>query len=434
MRDPGQIRAIQCTQCGAGLDVLGGGRVTTHVCPYCGSALDALDNYRVLTRFTEMTRPATPLSIGDRGRVMGQDWQVIGILGLSERWQTQVWTWVDHLLYSPTHGYVWLTLEDGHLILTRRWRKAVSPGWISAAQVEQANARPGADSDGEHFRYFETSTASITFAEGEFTWRPRQDDRTITVSLLGDRTMLSYVEGAHEREIERSWYLPQADVWAAFGVTGAAVPRTEGAHPLAPVRLPRDLSFLIGASAVFAALCGLLALVFLAMNGRTVLAQTTLRASQLPTEMAFDIADTSRLAELRFEGDLGTNTWAWIEVTLSDPEDVPLFEAGRELGYYAGRDSDGAWTEDDRVTVIRFHPTQSGRYTLDLDAPEGGAGEAQDGPRLGGLRVSAREGASSARPPLALAVLFALLAGGLVLWRRTAEARRWQGSDWEDDD
>ena len=45
-----------------------------------------------------------------------------------------------------------------------------------------------------------------------------------------------------------------------------------------------------------------------------------------------------------------------------------------------------------------------------------------------------REGASSARPPLALAVLFALLAGGLVLWRRTAEARRWQGSDWEDDD
>ena len=38
------LKSIDCTACGAGLDILGGGRVTVHICPYCGTALDALDS------------------------------------------------------------------------------------------------------------------------------------------------------------------------------------------------------------------------------------------------------------------------------------------------------------------------------------------------------------------------------------------------------
>ena len=434
MRDPGQVHAIQCTNCGAGLDVLGGGRVTTHVCSYCGSALDALDNYCVLTRFSEMTRPATPLRIGDTGQLMGQGWQIIGILGLCETWAGKSWTWTDHLLFSPTHGYAWLTLEDGHLIVTRRWRKAVSPGWMSSAQVERANTRPGADSDGEHFRYYETSTARIAFAEGEFTWRPRQEDTSTTVSLLGPRTSLAYVDNGQEREIERSWYLPQAAVWDSFGVAVADRPGIAGPHPLQPARVPADTGFLIATSAVFAAVCAVLSVVFLAMGGRDVLPPTPVDLRTLPTEITFDLTETAGLAQLRFHGDLANNTWAWIGATLTDPEDVPLFEAGRELGYYSGRDSEGHWVEDNRDTTVLFHPTEVGTYTLELDIPEGGLGEASDGAVLGSLRVSVREGASSARPPLVLMVIFIVIAIGLFLWRQSAEARRWAGSDWEDDD
>lgn len=39
-----ELKSINCTACGARLDVLGGGRVTTHVCASCGSALDTLDS------------------------------------------------------------------------------------------------------------------------------------------------------------------------------------------------------------------------------------------------------------------------------------------------------------------------------------------------------------------------------------------------------
>jgi predicted RNA-binding Zn-ribbon protein involved in translation (DUF1610 family) len=56
------IKAVNCTSCGAGLDVLGGGRVTTHVCPYCGSVLDANDSYQAVKKFGDVKRPSSPFS------------------------------------------------------------------------------------------------------------------------------------------------------------------------------------------------------------------------------------------------------------------------------------------------------------------------------------------------------------------------------------
>ena len=49
MKSP-ELKSVDCTSCGAGLDILGGGRVTTHICPYCGSELDAQDSYKVLRK------------------------------------------------------------------------------------------------------------------------------------------------------------------------------------------------------------------------------------------------------------------------------------------------------------------------------------------------------------------------------------------------
>ncbi len=38
------VHKLNCTECGAGLDVLGGGRVKSHICSYCGAELDAQDD------------------------------------------------------------------------------------------------------------------------------------------------------------------------------------------------------------------------------------------------------------------------------------------------------------------------------------------------------------------------------------------------------
>ena len=63
--------SINCTQCGAGLTVLGGGRVRTHVCSYCGAQLDVQDGFRVIAQFIDMERPKSPFDIGMEGELWG---------------------------------------------------------------------------------------------------------------------------------------------------------------------------------------------------------------------------------------------------------------------------------------------------------------------------------------------------------------------------
>ena len=75
------LRAIQCPACGAGLDVLGGGRVAVMVCPYCTTELDAVQNFAALRKFDGLKRPNTPFRIGMEGEIAGVRHQIIGILG-----------------------------------------------------------------------------------------------------------------------------------------------------------------------------------------------------------------------------------------------------------------------------------------------------------------------------------------------------------------
>ncbi|NUB45295.1 DUF4178 domain-containing protein [Fertoebacter nigrum] len=423
------LRSISCTGCGAGLPVLGGGRVTTHICGYCGSELDALDNYRILRTFTELDRPATPLRIGAEGAVAGVAYRVIGVIGLSESHGGRSWVWVDHLIYSDTHGYAWLTLEDSHLIFTRRWRKPLRPEWISPAEVERAETPPRAMAEGKGFTYYETTTSVITFAEGEFTWRPAVGDRSQTVSVLSEDAMLHYTQSGSERAIERSVYLPQAETLAAFGIPRALPPA--GIHPLQPYAAGPNDAFLRNAAIGFGGVCLALSLWMVTM-GRPILPPQTFAADQLPTELVLEIDSPGRLAEIAVSGTVN-NGWAFVELTLTDPDDQPVFIAGREIAHYSGYD-DGPWTEDDSRTRLLFRPAEAGTYTLEIDVPEAGLGEAAGGGPVPAVTVSASNGAGH---PL-WTLLAALAFGAVALWKAAGPFQhrraRWKGTDWTDED
>ena len=104
---------------------------------------------------------------------------------------------MDHQVFSPTHGYAWITLEDGHLTFSRRYRKPV--GWLSAAEVNRADTRPRVCAGGEVCQDYDTSPSAVIYAEGEFTWTPRQGKRTTTVTALSETAMLSFSATARER-------------------------------------------------------------------------------------------------------------------------------------------------------------------------------------------------------------------------------------------
>lgn len=424
------LTAINCTACGAGLDVLGGGRVRIHICPYCGTELDALHDYRALRKFANADRPETPFRIGMKGHLKGVAFTIIGTLQHREDWKGKTWTWVDHQLYSPTHGYAWLTVEDGHLVFTRRVRTGA---WLSSDAVERAEKRPSIRVEGERFLYYETSTSQIVFAQGEFTWRPRVGESSVAVSAMSDSAMLSFEESAQEREIYRSEYLTRQEVEEGFDIeTGLAPERT---HPLQPFRPGRHHAFLRNTGIAFAALCLALALFMESQPGQTVLPPKEVPLRNLPAAFPFEIADAERLAEIALSADVD-NSWASVEMDVTDPDDTALMEAERTVEYYHGVDADGAWSEGSRREKVLFRPSVAGPYLMDLAVTETGLWPETVGtrPALSRLQIEIREGISSGFWLFLLAPGFAVVAGVPLMRAAMHRKARWYRSDWTEED
>ncbi|MCF6431579.1 DUF4178 domain-containing protein [Leisingera sp. MMG026] len=438
-----ELKAVNCTSCGAGLDILGGGRVTVHICPYCGTELDALDNYRAVRTFNDIKRPISPFAIGMTGTLFGADYTVIGTLQHEERWGVRTWIWVDHQLFSPTHGYAWLTIEDGHLVFTRRYRR---PVWMSVHWVERSEHRPKVHAGSRTFQYYGTSTSRITFAEGEFTWSPKKGEKTTTVTALADDAMLSFAQTGSERETWLSQYLPAGDAEAGFGIQTGLKPH--GTHPLQPFKTGPDFDFIKWASAACAVVCLIIGMNLQGRSGEVALKRTVLTAADLPAELPVIVSEAGKLTRIRLAGNTN-NSWAFVGIELTDPEDEPVFQAGRTVEYYHGRSSDGNWSEGDNKAQLTFRPLMAGTYTLSLEVEESGhwtelsypqstqarpKTAAQNRPALSKLTVSAKSGLSSGLYMGFLAIAFGLLAGQGFLrawWHRKA---RWRGSDWVEDD
>jgi len=408
--------------------------VTTHICCYCGTALDALDSYKTLVKFNILNRPETPLKIGAAGQIFGVDYTVIGLLEHEEVWQGRSWKWVDHQVFSATHGYAWLTLEEGHLTFSRRYRKPVD--WLSKTVVNRAETRPSLRSEGERFKYYDTSTSSVTYAEGEFTWAPRKGAKTTTITAMSDNAMLGFSTTNREREIYHTVYLEPQEI-TGFDLPGAVKP--SGIHALKKMKAGVNAGFLMRAGLGSMVICLVLAMAMFVQNGK--LADTRLRYSvaELPVTIAFEVTKPGRLTRIDLQGN-GRNSWNYLAVELEDPEGEVLFESGRTVEYYSGRDKDGNWSEGSNNASLAFFPPVTGTYSVTLDLEESGfwapnvnrGSSPQHQITQVGLQI--RNGVSSGFWLILLALGFGCI-GGLPLLRRYLHNKaRWRDSDWVDED
>lgn len=423
------IASINCTSCGAGLDVLGGGRVQVHVCGYCGAELDAQSNYAVLRKFDGLKRPASPFRIGMTGEIKGVPFTIIGTLGMEERYKGKVWRWCDHQVYSPTHGYAYLTVEDGHFTFTRRYRAPIWPAFLTVTGVETSETRPTVRSpDGTH-SYYDTSTSEIKFIEGEFNWTPELNARTTTVSALAENTMIGFARSSYEEEVIKTEYLPYHQTCAAFGVEDHRGP--QGVHPLSPYHAGRHEAFLKWGSLAFAAL-SLAVLIWFALPLGEQVARGDKGVNELPVEVSFDISQVNRIARIDISANVD-NSWGFIGATVYDPSDQPVFEAGRTVERYSGRDADGRWTEGNGRASIRFTPTAPGAHVLELNLEEANTWGVA-GKRPSEISYTVTQGVAQPVWMIVPMLVFALMALYQFGRRVLHDKRRWWGSDWTDED
>lgn len=349
--------SINCTSCGAGLDVFGGGRVRAHVCGYCGAELDAQDDYKVLRKFRETRRPSTPFELGMEGEIDGVKVIVIGTIERREAPDS----WVEHQLYSPTHGYAWLSWENGHILFSRKTRKPPSPERITHSQIEAAENPPSIVYQGDPFRYYQSGTSQITFVEGEFNFVPKLDDRSDYVTFRGDDRLLTMALGEEETEYELTTMPDRAALLSSFGIPDDKAPAPAGVHALTPFKRSENVLLIRKVAFACAALC-LLAALFLGGVGTKI--ATGSASNDAVLKLPFSVTNGSQLVQVDIQADV-SNAWAAFDAEIVDTagEPVEAFETG--VSYYSG----GDWSEGSTSTEIAISMAE-GDYTLNLAMTE----------------------------------------------------------------
>lgn len=425
------LRAIQCPACGAGLDVLGGGRVTILVCPYCTTELDAVQNFAALRKFEGLQRPNTPFRLGMEGEIAGVRHQIIGILGQVEHWKGREWHWAEHLLYSETHGYSWLSLESGHCLWSRRVRWSLPETYFTPAWINRQERRPHFRAEGRKWSYLESTSQTADYVEGSFTWVPKLGDLTTSISYLADGEILTVEAGATETEQTLSRWLPRAEVAQAFGIAESDLPPPQGRHAATPLPQSDDRFVLTTAASCAGAL--LLLIGWLGAQTHTLLHAQPFLLSDLPQTIDLPVTQPGRLMGIDLHSNVD-NGWHGFELDLEDPQGNLVFE--REVGtsYYHGVDQGEFWREGDPEAQITLRPEQAGTYRLTL----ANGGSEMEPNELGGqpashITVNVVEGKSSLSwIMLGLLVLLGFGAAG-PLRRWIASKDRLRLGDWDEE-
>jgi hypothetical protein len=116
-----------------------------------------------------------------------------------------------------------------------------------------------------------------------------------------------------------------------------------------------------------------------------------------------------------------SNKWGYFNMALINEETGQALNLGREVSYYFGSDSDGAWSEGNKRDEVFLPSVESGRYYLLVD-PE------TDAPQIA---YSIRISRDAPRISYLFWTMLLLAVPPLVFWYRkySFEYHRWEESD-----
>ncbi|MFT4560944.1 MAG: hypothetical protein ACI9BW_000682 [Gammaproteobacteria bacterium] len=413
-------RTINCTQCGAPLELHGGRRVRSLNCGSCGSVLDAKDEYKVVTQFTDVHRPPMPLQLGQRGKIKGVEFTIIGVVQYRD---AEGYPWLEYQMFSPTHGYHWLVFSEGHFVFSRRAREIPT---MTVLQKSAFNAK------GMTFKVYESYEAFVHFVEGELTYVAQVGDAISATEGICPPYSFARERSGVEEEYSFGEYLDPTDVYRTFGVTN--IPRPpRSVHAIQPY-IPRPWSVSLSKVARgFALAAVILALGIMVLgggqerlNGRFT-AQQVVDGAQTPE---FKVSGKNSMMRLELSSGQD-NSWAWYDLTVMN-KDAPYAALAKEISYYHGYEGGESWSEGSDSANVYFTLEDPGRYSIQVEG-SGGAGERGGNLRNSPLYFKLKEDVLVSRYFVIIAVVFFLAMLLEPLLRRRFEARRW-APVLEDDD
>jgi len=360
-----KAKAMYCPNCGGPVEFRGFGYALTVVCPQCFTVLDASSPLlKIVQEAQDAQSRRNPLiPLGARGKLAGMAWETIGFQTRSVEDEGVTYEWEEYLLFNPYKGFRYLTNYEGH------WN-FVTP--VESLPERQAiGSRPAVYFEGNLYKHFSGAQATTSFVLGEFPWRVKVGEEVLADDFVYPPYVLSSETAISEITWSKGEYMSGADIWKAFGLTGP-VPRAQGVYLNQPSPYGGKVSGIWGAFALMLVALLAVAIMFGMLSpGNKVLDEHYRYATGDRGEPSFVTKDfeiegrTSNL-EVTINTNL-INNWVYLNLTLINEGTGDAFDFGREVSYYAGTDSDGAWSEGNQSSTAIIPRVPAGRYYLRVE-------------------------------------------------------------------
>jgi hypothetical protein len=197
-----QSHALNCPNCAAPVQIRAEGLTMAAICGSCATVLDtSTPTLREIGHVAKATLKIQPrLTIGARGFLKNDLWEVIGFMRRKDRWCS----WDEYLLFNPWLGFRFLVSFNGHWSLVQ-----VLPSHCTDTTW-----------NGESFQLFAREEVTTTDVLGEFYWRVKQGERALVSDHISPPRILTREVNQSLNEV--SWsggeYIDHEEIATAFKV------------------------------------------------------------------------------------------------------------------------------------------------------------------------------------------------------------------------
>ena len=361
-----ELKQLACPNCGTALHQHNPNSRTI-VCPSCSSHVGVgIAQPELLQKGGKIRKAPKPIALGDRARIQNVEYVVLGRVeykGWDQNDKSDTWRWTEWLLGAEDGRMFWLAYDDEAgfvLFQKRRIYHPFNPFSSSQITVDKAGKK--------HAVVKERYPAQIEGAEGELTWKAQTGDQQYTLDIKGNGRSYSLALANDEIEFYEGISLKEEEIAQAFN----------NKKWLNQSRRTRDRRFVLGFAGIGSITFALLALVLaviLGQSGKKVTTENvTLSASNPTVTIPLEVKSTRPVRiNMKMLSVLPTNTYAEVDVTVTDPTGEEYDVFSKEFWHETGTDEDGTWNEADYNDAGTFIPLQKGDHQITLAFGENNA-------------------------------------------------------------
>jgi hypothetical protein len=407
-----RLRVVRCEKCGGQVQLRQG--AASAECSRCGEAVTLVEALRREREAARQYPNLTPLRLGMKAMLRGQEYELIGRLVLTTQEEGTTYQWEEFELISADGDVLFLEYDEGQWKLMEPF---VPEKPIGPQEIAGLGKGSSVSLDGVNAHITDMGRAEVRFVEGELTFAATVGDTRGYVDATAFNQL--YVVEWNEEEIEfyRGQPLSERELFLSFGL------REQLAALDIQDRKRRSQQ-------VFAVLClGLSLISFIAFgialsSGRVIREESVAIASVPKEGVRFGpiTLNQARVYRLVIHGSMREAS-AWVAGVLAGADGRELLGTQRTFWDESGHDSDGYWHESDLRAQSDFVITKPGTYRIHLyaerDNPTGSYGAA--GYRLLGGAIYPSYFLTYAIVMLILAVIFFCM-GNRATLKKMAES------------